>query len=60
MIISAEEGTKLGSSFMSSWCASFQKNNHEELLHGFFADTVSWKMVRWGNKMPSDQNHLIS
>lgn len=47
MIITVEEGTKLGTDFVSSICASAHKNNYAELMSHFFADKISWTSVRF-------------
>lgn len=47
MIITVEEGTKLGTEFVASICASAHRNNHAELMGHFFADKIAWKSVRF-------------
>lgn len=47
MIISAREGNELGKRFILAVCACTYKNNPSEIMHGFFAESVSWKLVSY-------------
>ena len=47
MIISAREGNELGKRFILAVCACTYKNNPSEIMHGFFAESVSWKWVSY-------------
>lgn len=46
MIITVKEGAKLAEDLVSSFCASFQRNNYAELMNHLFADKVTWTLVR--------------